>query len=50
MKQAELFYGYLGLASLEAKVMALSSTISMDTLACHLLAVCMALNRTVSTC
>jgi hypothetical protein len=39
MKQAEKFCGCLGLASPEAQVMALSSTISMDTLACHLLAV-----------
>ena len=39
MKQAEKFSGCLGLASPEAQVMALSSTVSMDTLACHLLAV-----------
>lgn len=39
MKQAEIFCGCLGLASPEAQLMALSSTISMDTLACHLLAV-----------
>ena len=39
LKQAERFRGCLSLASPEAQVMALSSTISMDTLACHLLAV-----------
>ena len=39
MKQAENFWGCLGLASPEAQVMALSSTISMDTLSCYLLAV-----------
>ncbi|MCJ1387246.1 hypothetical protein MMC18_000086 [Xylographa bjoerkii] len=43
MKQAGKFYGCLGLASPEAQVMALSSTISMDTLACHLLALVLAL-------
>ena len=45
MKQAEKFCGCLGLTSPEAQVMALSSTISMDTLACHLLAVRMPLYR-----
>ncbi|MCJ1475045.1 hypothetical protein MMC13_003705 [Lambiella insularis] len=43
MKQAEKFCGCLGLASLEAQVMALSSTVSMDTLGCHLLALVLAL-------
>lgn len=50
MKQAEEFCGCLGLASPEAQVMALSSTISMDTLACHLLAVRMPLYRASSVC
>ena len=39
MEQAENFWGCLGLASPEAQVMALSRTISMDTLSCYLLAV-----------
>ena len=43
LKQAEMFCGCLSLASPEAQVMALSNTISMDTLACHLLAVRMSL-------
>lgn len=43
MKQAEDLCGCLGLASPESQVMALSSTISMDTLACHLLALVLAL-------
>lgn len=50
MKQAEEFYGCLGLASRKAQVMALSSTISMNTLACHLLAVRMALYHHLSVC
>ncbi|KAL9595538.1 MAG: hypothetical protein Q9219_006395 [cf. Caloplaca sp. 3 TL-2023] len=44
MKQVDKFYGCLGLASPEASVMALSSTMSMDTLASLLLAVCTALD------
>ncbi|MCJ1438108.1 hypothetical protein MMC27_007495 [Xylographa pallens] len=43
MKQVEKLCGCLGLASREAQVMAMSSTISMDTLACHLLALVLAL-------
>ncbi|MCJ1382081.1 hypothetical protein MMC17_005193 [Xylographa soralifera] len=43
MKQADNICGCLGLASPEAKVMALSSTVSMDTLASHLLALVLAL-------
>ena len=39
LAQAEDFRACLGLASPEARVMALSSIISMPTLACHLLAV-----------
>lgn len=38
-EQAEIFCGCLGHSSPEAQVVALSSTTSMDTLACHLLAV-----------
>lgn len=50
MKQAETFCGCLGLPSPEERVMALSSAISMDTLACHLLAVRMPLYRASSVC
>ena len=50
MEQAGGFCGCLGLASPEAQAMALSSTIPMDTLACHLLAVRMPLNRASSIC
>ena len=50
MRQAEKFFGCLSLASPEAQVMALSSTISMDTLGCHLLAVRISLYRTSSVC
>lgn len=50
MKQAKWFCGCLGFASPEAQVMALSSTITMDTLACHLLAVRMPLYRASSVC
>lgn len=50
MKQAKWFCGCLGFASSEAQVMALSSTITMDTLACHLLAVRMPLYRASSVC
>lgn len=39
LREAERFHGCLGLASPEAQVTALSQTISMDTLACHILAV-----------
>ena len=39
LKQAEKFCGCLGLTPKEAKVIALSNTISMDILACQLLAV-----------
>lgn len=39
LEQAEVFCGCLGLASPESRVVALSSTFSMDALACHLLAV-----------
>ena len=39
LKHAERSCGCLSLASPEAQVMALFNTISMDTLACHLLAV-----------
>lgn len=39
MKQAEKFCACLDLVSPEAQVMALSTTVSIDTLACHLLAV-----------
>ena len=39
LEQAEVFCGCLGLASPELRVVALSSTFSMDALACHLLAV-----------
>ena len=44
MEQAERLYGCLGVGSPELQVMALSNTISMDALACHLLAVRMPLN------
>jgi len=50
MKQADNFCGCLGLISPEARVMALSSTIAMDTLACHLLAVRMPLFHRSSVC
>ena len=50
MKQAEDLCGCLGLASPESQVMALSSTISMDTLASHLLAVSMPLYRASCGC
>ena len=50
MTQAELFCGCLDLTSPEAVAMALSSTVSMDTLACHLLAVRMPLYRASSVC
>ena len=50
MKQAEKFCSCLGLASPEAQVLALSSTISMDTLACHLLVVRMPLYCASSVC
>ena len=50
MEQAEKFCGCLSLASPEAQVMALSSTISMDTLACHLLAVSMPPNHIRGVC
>ena len=39
LKQVENFCACLGLASPEAQALALSSTVSMDTLACYLLAV-----------
>lgn len=42
-EQAEIFCGCLGHSSPEAQVVALSSTTSMDTLACHLLALVLAL-------
>ena len=45
MKQAENFCGCLALASLEAQVMALSSTVPMDALASLLMAVRMPLSR-----
>ena len=48
IKQAEKFCSCLGLASPEAQVMALSSTFTMDTLACQLLAVRMPLYRVSS--
>ena len=41
LKQAEELCGCLSLISIEAKIMAISNAFSMDTLACHLLAVCM---------
>lgn len=50
MKQAEIFCGCLGIASPEVQVMTLSSTIPMDTLACHLLAVSMPLYRASGVC
>ncbi len=43
MKQAEPFWSCLGLASPESQAIALSSTFSMDALACHLMAVRMPL-------
>ena len=46
MKHAETFCGCLSLASSEAQVTALSNTISMDAIACHLLAVRIPLYRT----
>lgn len=39
MKQVEMLCACLGLVSPEKQVMAVSSILSMDTLACHLLAV-----------
>lgn len=50
MKQAEKLCSCLALASPEAQVMALASTVSMETLACHLLAVRMFLYRPPSVC
>ena len=50
MKQADTFCDSFGFASPEAQVMALSTKISMDTLACHLLAVRMALYSVPSVC
>ena len=50
MRQAEDFCGCLGFDSAEAQVLALSSTISMDTLASHLLAVRMPLHHEPSVC
>ncbi|KAL8934750.1 MAG: hypothetical protein Q9216_005754 [Gyalolechia sp. 2 TL-2023] len=43
LKQAEKLYSCLGQGSPEAQVMALCSTVSMDELACHLLALVLAL-------
>ena len=45
LEQAEVFHGCLTFASPEGQVMALSCAVSMDTLACHLLAVRMPLQR-----
>lgn len=51
MKQVEMLCACLNLASPEAQIMAVSSTISMDRLACHLLAVRMLpLYRVSSVC
>ena len=49
-KQAESLVSCLGLASPEAQAMALSNAFSMDTLACHLLAVRIPLCRVSSLC
>lgn len=43
LKQAEKLYGCLGQGSPEAQVMALYNTVSMDELACHLLALVLSL-------
>lgn len=48
LKQAKVFCGCLVLVPSEAQVLALSNTISMDTLACHLLAVRMSFSRALS--
>ena len=45
MQQTERIRGCLDLASSEAQAQALSSTVSMDTLACHLLAVRVSLDQ-----
>lgn len=50
MKQAEKLCECFDFASQEAQAIALSSTISMDTLACHLLAVRMPRYRASSVC
>ena len=46
LNQAETLYNCLGFTSSESRVMALSNTISMDTIACHLMAVRMPLYTT----
>ena len=50
MRQAKNFCGCLGLDSVEAQVLALSNTVSMDTLATHLLAVRMPLHHSSNVC
>ena len=50
MRQAKDFCGCLDLDSAEAQVLALSSTVSMDTLASHLLSVRMPLHPASSVC